>query len=79
MGTSKNDVTDVTLGRSPSSRGSRVKLASGFSVFSCSPAGLFPSQCGLQADSFPDELIATQVPAAVQVKLSAPLLANIEA
>ena len=28
-------------------------MASGFSVFSCSPAGLFHSQCGLQADFSP--------------------------
>lgn len=54
-GTSKNDATDVKLCGSRGSRGSRAGLASGFSVFSGSPAGLFPSQCGLQADSFPDD------------------------
>ncbi len=54
-GTSKKDATDVKLGRSRGSRGSRVGLASGFSVFSGAPAGLFPSRCGLQADVSPDD------------------------
>jgi DNA-binding response OmpR family regulator len=54
-GTSKNDATDVKLGRSRGFRGSRAGLASGFSVFSGSPAGLFPSRCGLQADLSPDD------------------------
>ncbi len=49
-GTSKNDTTDVKLGRSRGSRGSRA----GFSVFSGSPAGLCPTRCGLQADSSPE-------------------------
>ena len=53
-GTSKNDATGVKLGRSRGSRGSRAGLASGFSVFSGSPAGLFRSQCGLQADVSPE-------------------------
>jgi hypothetical protein len=55
MGTSKNDATDVKLGRSRGSRGSGVGFSSGFSVFSGPPAGLFATQCGLQADVSPDD------------------------
>ena len=62
-GTSKNDATDVKLGRSRGSRGSRAGLGSGFSVFSGSPAGLFPSPCGLQADvSLDDRHVGAAAP-----------------
>ncbi len=54
QGTSKNDATAMKLGRSRGSRGSGAGFSSGFSVFSGFPAGLFPSHCGLQADSFPE-------------------------
>jgi len=71
QGTSKNDATDVKLGRSRGSRGSRAGLASGFSVFSGSPAGLFPSQCGLQADSSPDDAYRDNREHNIEVRMAA--------